>query len=252
MVNAQTTREGDPVIEVADLVTHYGSRRILGGVTLTVHRGEIMVIMGGSGSGKSTLLRIINRLETIDAGRILVNGRDINDKSCDIHEIRAEIGMVFQSFNLFHHKTALDNLTLAPIKVRKTPRAEAEGQALQLLEKVGLREKAHSFPNQLSGGQQQRVAIARALAMNPGIMLFDEATSALDPEMIREVLDVMMNLAREGMTMVIVTHEMGFAREVADRVAFIDEGRMLEIGTAERIFGNPEHPRCRQFLDKIL
>ena len=240
------------IIQMRGVDKYFGPLRALSGVSLDVDSGEKVVVIGPSGSGKSTLLRVINRLETIDAGRILVDGQDIYDKANDIHKIRAEIGMVFQSFNLFRHKTALQNLTLAPIKIRKISRAEAEQNGLQLLDKVGLRDKAGSFPTQLSGGQQQRVAIARALAMNPKIMLFDEPTSALDPEMIREVLDVMVDLAREGMTMVVVSHEMGFAREVADRVVFIDEGQILETGTTQQIFEEPEHPRCRQFLEKIL
>lgn len=241
-----------PIIQMRGVDKYFGPLRALAGVSLDVASGEKVVVIGPSGSGKSTLLRVINRLETIDAGSILVDGQDIYDKANDIHKIRAEVGMVFQSFNLFRHKTALQNLTLAPIKIRKISRAEAEQNGMKLLDKVGLLDKAGSFPTQLSGGQQQRVAIARALAMNPKIMLFDEPTSALDPEMIREVLDVMVDLAREGMTMVVVSHEMGFAREVADRVVFIDEGQILEAGTAQQIFEKPEHPRCRQFLEKIL
>jgi len=241
-----------PIIQMMGVDKYFGHLKALADVSLDVGSGEKVVVIGPSGSGKSTLLRVINRLETIDAGSILVDGQDIYDKANDIHKIRAEVGMVFQSFNLFRHKTALQNLTLAPIKIRKVSRAEAEQNGLRLLDKVGLRDKAGSFPTQLSGGQQQRVAIARALAMNPKIMLFDEPTSALDPEMIREVLDVMVDLAREGMTMVVVSHEMGFAREVADRVMFIDEGQILETGTAQQIFEKPEHPRCRQFLEKIL
>jgi len=241
-----------PIIQMMGVDKYFGHLKALADVSLDVGSGEKVVVIGPSGSGKSTLLRVINRLETIDAGSILVDGQDIYDKANDIHKIRAEVGMVFQSFNLFRHKTALQNLTLAPIKIRKVSRAEAEQNGLRLLDKVGLRDKAGSFPTQLSGGQQQRVAIARALAMNPKIMLFDEPTSALDPEMIREVLDVMVDLAREGMTMVVVSHEMGFAREVADLVMFIDEGQILETGTAQQIFEKPEHPRCRQFLEKIL
>ncbi len=241
-----------PIIQMRGVDKYFGQLKALADVSLDVASGEKVVVIGPSGSGKSTLLRVINRLETIDAGSILVDGRDIYDKANDIHKIRAEVGMVFQSFNLFRHKTALQNLTLAPIKIRKISRAEAEQNGMKLLDKVGLLDKAGSFPTQLSGGQQQRVAIARALAMNPKIMLFDEPTSALDPEMIREVLDVMVDLAREGMTMVVVSHEMGFAREVADRVVFIDEGQILETGTAQQIFERPEHPRCRQFLEKIL
>jgi polar amino acid transport system ATP-binding protein len=211
-----------------------------------------VVIIGPSGSGKSTLLRSINRLETIDSGSIVVDGQDINAKGNDINQIRQELGMVFQSFNLFPHKTVLGNLTMAPIKLKKVPELEARKQALSLLDKVGIREKAEVFPAMLSGGQQQRVAIARALAMNPKIMLFDEPTSALDPEMIGEVLDVMVTLAKEGMTMVVVTHEMGFAREVADRVIFMDHGQIVETGTPEHFFTSPEHPRTQKFLSQIL
>jgi len=217
-----------------------------------VQSGETVVIIGPSGSGKSTLLRTINRLEEIDSGRIVVNGFDLHDRRNDINKIRMEVGMVFQSFNLFPHKTVLQNLTLAPIKIKKLSRSEAETMALGLLEKVGIQEKAEAYPSQLSGGQQQRVAIARALAMNPKIMLFDEPTSALDPEMIGEVLDVMVNLAREGMTMVVVTHEMGFAREVADRVVFMDIGEILEEAPPQRFFQECTHPRAQRFLSQIL
>jgi polar amino acid transport system ATP-binding protein len=221
-------------------------------VSLSVRKGEKVVILGPSGSGKSTLLRSINRLEEVDAGRIIVDGQNMMTSESDINRIRMEIGMVFQSFNLFHHKTALQNLTLAPIKLRKTPKAEADAEALRLLKKVNIVEKAGAYPAQLSGGQQQRVAIARALAMNPKIMLFDEPTSALDPEMIGEVLDVMRNLAKEGMTMVVVTHEMGFAREAADRVIFMDHGVIIEEGPPLRFFTNPSHERTKLFLSQIL
>jgi polar amino acid transport system ATP-binding protein len=241
-----------PIIQIENVSKYFGRLKALDNVSLDVDSGEKLVVIGPSGSGKSTLLRAINRLETIDSGSIFVDGLDINDEKTDINEIRAEAGMVFQSFNLFRHKTAIENLTLAPIKIRKIPPAEAEANALELLEKVGLCDKAHSYPAQLSGGQQQRVAIARVLAMNPKIMLFDEPTSALDPEMIREVLDVMAGLAREGMTMVVVTHEMGFAREVADRVVFMDLGQILETGPPLHFFENPEHPRTQKFLEQIL
>ncbi|MBW1711271.1 MAG: amino acid ABC transporter ATP-binding protein, partial [Deltaproteobacteria bacterium] len=224
------------MIQIKNVSKYFGTLKALDNVSLDVKFGEKVVIIGPSGSGKSTLLRTINRLETIDRGQIIVDGQDIYSEENDIIKIRAEVGMVFQSFNLFRHKTALENLTLAPLKIRKIPRAEAEEIALDLLEKVGIREKADSYPAQLSGGQQQRVAIARALAMNPKIMLFDEPTSALDPEMIGEVLDVMVKLALEGMTMVVVSHEMGFAREVADRVVFMDYGQILEIGTPLHFF----------------
>ncbi|MEW6263648.1 MAG: amino acid ABC transporter ATP-binding protein [Thermodesulfobacteriota bacterium] len=242
----------EPIITIENVSKYFGRLKALDDVTLEVRPGEKVVIIGPSGSGKSTLLRSINRLETIDRGRIIVDGRDINDPANDINQIRMELGMVFQSFNLFRHKTALGNLTMAPVKLKKTSPGEAREKALALLEKVGIRDKADSYPVQLSGGQQQRVAIARALAMNPKIMLFDEPTSALDPEMIGEVLEVMINLAREGMTMVVVTHEMGFAREVADRVIFMDLGRIVETGPPRHFFENPEHPRTRKFLDQIL
>jgi len=242
----------EPIIRIENVYKFFGSLKALDNVSLEVYPGEKVVIIGPSGSGKSTLLRSINRLETIDRGRIIVDGMDIYDQTHDINLIRTELGMVFQSFNLFRHKTVLGNLTMAPIKLKKTPPAEAERKALELLDKVGIRDKAQAYPAQLSGGQQQRVAIARALAMNPKIMLFDEPTSALDPEMIGEVLDVMVQLAKEGMTMAVVTHEMGFAREVADRTVFMDEGQILEIGTPKSFFESPEHPRLKKFMEQIL
>lgn len=242
----------EPIIEIKNVSKFFGTLKALDDVSLEIFPGEKVVIIGPSGSGKSTLLRSINKLEKIDFGRITVDRMDIYDNKVDISKVRAELGMVFQSFNLYRHKTALQNLTLAPIKLKKTPRAEAEKEALKLLDKVGIREKADSYPAQLSGGQQQRVAIARALAMSPKIMLFDEPTSALDPEMIGEVLEVMGNLARDGMTMVVVSHEMGFAREVADRMVFMDLGKILEIGTPRHFFESPEHPRLKKFLDQIL
>ena len=217
-----------------------------------INKGEVVVIIGPSGSGKSTFLRCLNRLEEIDQGEIIIDGVDIYDRSININEIREEIGMVFQLFNLFPHKTVLENVTLAQHVVRKRTKEEATEIARQLLHKVGILEKENVYPSQLSGGQQQRVAIARALAMRPKIMMFDEATSALDPEMIGEVLDVMKTLAREGMTMVVVTHEMGFAREVSDRVVFMDEGQLVEEGTAEHFFKNPIHERTKLFLSQIL
>jgi polar amino acid transport system ATP-binding protein len=241
-----------PIIRIEKITKFFGSLKALKEVSLSIGAGEKVVIIGPSGSGKSTLLRTINRLEEIDYGRIIVDGMDITDKAADINKIRMEVGMVFQSFNLFPHKTAIENLTMAPTKLRKTPIAEARDNALRLLRKVGIEEKANAYPAQLSGGQQQRVAIARALAMNPKIMLFDEPTSALDPEMIGEVLDVMVTLAREGMTMVVVTHEMGFAREVADRVVFMDLGEILEVGPPQHFFENPEHSRTKKFLSQIL
>jgi len=221
-------------------------------VTVTIDAGEVVVVIGPSGSGKSTFLRCLNHLETADHGRILIEGVDILDHSTNIDEIRAEVGMVFQSFNLFPHKTVKENVSLAQRVVRKRSTQEAKQRTETLLAKVGIEEKANVYPDQLSGGQQQRVAIARALAMDPKIMLFDEPTSALDPEMIGEVLDVMKTLAREGMTMVVVTHEMGFAREVADRVIFMDAGRIVEIGTPEHFFTDPSHDRTKIFLSQIL
>ncbi len=217
-----------------------------------VEKGEVVVVIGPSGSGKSTFLRCLNGLEAIDSGEILIDGVNIHDRKTDINKIREEIGMVFQLFNLFPHKTVLENVTLAQLVVRNRSREEAAAVARELLKKVGILEKEHVYPAQLSGGQQQRVAIARALAMHPKIMLFDEATSALDPEMIGEVLDVMKTLAREGMTMVVVTHEMGFAREVSDRVIFMDGGQVVEEGTAEHFFTNPVHERTKLFLSQIL
>jgi len=217
-----------------------------------IKKGEVVVIIGPSGSGKSTFLRCLNRLEEIDSGDIIIDGVNINDKKVNINKIREEIGMVFQLFNLFPHKTVLENVTLSQVVVRKRSKNEALEVARGLLKKVGILEKENGYPSQLSGGQQQRVAIARALAMHPKIMMFDEATSALDPEMIGEVLDVMKTLAREGMTMVVVTHEMGFAREVSDRVVFMDEGRIVEEGTAEHFFTNPTHERTKLFLSQIL
>jgi len=217
-----------------------------------IKKGEVVVIIGPSGSGKSTFLRCLNRLEEIDSGDIIIDGVNINDKKVNINKIREEIGMVFQLFNLFPHKTVLENVTLSQVVVRKRSKNEALEVARGLLKKVGILEKENGYPSQLSGGQQQRVAIARALAMHPKIMMFDEATSALDPEMIGEVLDVMRTLAREGMTMVVVTHEMGFAREVSDRVVFMDEGQIVEEGTAEHFFTNPTHERTKLFLSQIL
>ena len=221
-------------------------------VSTAIAPGEVVVVIGPSGSGKSTFLRCLNRLEHADAGHIFIDGIDVLDPKTDINKVRAEVGMVFQSFNLFPHKTVLQNVTLAQTVVRRRPKAEAHDKAMALLRKVGLPDKVNVYPDQLSGGQQQRVAIARALAMNPKVMLFDEPTSALDPEMIGEVLEVMKTLAREGMTMVVVTHEMGFAREVADRVIFMDAGAIVEVGTPEHFFKNPTHDRTKLFLSQIL
>ncbi|MFU2208598.1 amino acid ABC transporter ATP-binding protein [Solidesulfovibrio sp. C21] len=241
-----------PIISIKDVSKFFDHVVALKNVSLDVGQGEKVVIIGPSGSGKSTLLRTINRLENISRGRIVVDGHDLDDKTVDINKVRMEVGMVFQSFNLFPHKTVLQNVTLAPIKIKGMAKAEAEAMAQQLLDKVGILEKSDVFPAKLSGGQQQRVAIARALAMSPKIMLFDEPTSALDPEMIGEVLDVMVKLAREGMTMVCVTHEMGFAREVADRIVFMAEGEILEIASPETFYTNPSHPRTQKFLEQIL
>jgi polar amino acid transport system ATP-binding protein len=221
-------------------------------VSTEIAAGQVVVVIGPSGSGKSTFLRCLNHLESADEGHIYIDGIDILDRKTNINKVRAEVGMVFQSFNLFPHKTVLENITLAQRIVRKRPKTEAHTRAMRLLEKVGIADKANAYPDNLSGGQQQRVAIARALAMDPKVMLFDEPTSALDPEMIGEVLDVMKTLAKEGMTMVVVTHEMGFAREVADRVIFMDEGAIVEVGTPEHFFTDPTHDRTKLFLSQIL
>lgn len=242
----------NPIIKIENVHKYFGSLAALSDVSLNIGQGEKVVILGPSGSGKSTLLRSINRLETIDRGSIIVDGENVHTTNCDINKVRQELGMVFQSFNLFPHKTVLQNLTMAPMKLKKVPEKEANETGMRLLTKVGIPDKADVFPAMLSGGQQQRVAIARALAMNPKIMLFDEPTSALDPEMIGEVLDVMVTLAKEGMTMVVVTHEMGFAREVADHVVFMDEGKVVETGTPEHFFENPQHERTKFFMEQIL
>ncbi|MBT8166617.1 MAG: amino acid ABC transporter ATP-binding protein [Acidimicrobiia bacterium] len=230
----------------------FGDFQALKGVTTTIKEREVVVVIGPSGSGKSTFIRCINRLEVHQEGRIVVDGTELTSDLRNIEKIRSEVGMVFQQFNLFPHLTVLQNITLAPMWVRKKPREEAEASGMALLERVGIPEQAHKFPGQLSGGQQQRVAIARSLAMEPRIMLFDEPTSALDPEMIKEVLDVMKELALSGMTMIVVTHEMGFAREVADRVLFFDYGDIVEEGTPEHFFTNPSHDRTKLFLSQIL
>ena len=243
------------MIDVTNVYKTFYSRHkvaALVDVSLQVVKGEVVVICGPSGSGKSTLLRCLNHLETIDKGNIVIDGIHLTDSRTNINNVRAEVGMVFQSFNLFPHMTVLENVSIAQIKVRRRSRQEAEKIAMELLKKVGIPEKAKSYPSQLSGGQQQRVAIARALAMQPKIMLFDEPTSALDPEMIGEVLDVMKTLAQEGMTMCCVTHEMGFAREVADRIVFMDEGRIVEIGTPDQLFNEPKEDRTKAFLAQIL
>ena len=231
---------------------HFGALHVLKDVDLTVDRGEVVVVIGPSGSGKSTLCRTINRLETIDEGTITIDGEPLPAEGKQLAQLRAKVGMVFQSFNLFAHKTVLENVTLGPVKVKGVKKADAEKRGRELLERVGIASQADKYPAQLSGGQQQRVAIARALAMDPTVMLFDEPTSALDPEMINEVLDVMTTLAREGMTMVVVTHEMGFARRAADRVVFMDDGRIVEQATPDRFFSRPESARAQDFLSKIL
>ncbi len=249
---AQTSREQDVIITISNVWKYFGHLPALQDVSLKISKGERVVIIGPSGSGKSTLLRSVNRLEEIDRGEIWVRGENINDPKNNINHLRRNLGMVFQQFNLFPHKTVLQNLTLAPIKLLGLSREEAEARALSLLKKVGISDKANVYPAMLSGGQQQRVAIARALAMQPEIMLFDEPTSALDPEMVGEVLDVMVTLAEEGMTMICVTHEMGFARTVADRLIFMDQGQIVEAGKPETLFTSPRHPRLRQFLNQIL
>jgi general L-amino acid transport system ATP-binding protein len=241
-----------PAISIRDLSKWFGDFQVLKGIDLEVAKGERIVVCGPSGSGKSTLIRCINRLETHQQGTIVVNGTTLNDDVKHIDTIRSEVGMVFQHFNLFPHLTVLENCTLAPIWVRKRPKAEAEATARRYLERVRIAEQAPKYPGQLSGGQQQRVAIARALCMNPSIMLFDEPTSALDPEMVKEVLDTMIDLAREGMTMLCVTHEMGFARAVADRVLFMDRGEVVEQNTPQAFFSNPQNERTKQFLSQIL
>jgi len=243
---------GEPLVVLDGVDKHFGDLHVLKGVSTTVARGEVVVVIGPSGSGKSTLCRAINRLETIDGGRITVDGADLPEEGAGLARLRADVGMVFQSFNLFAHKTVLENVTLGPMKVRRLSRRDAEQRAMTLLERVGVADQAKKMPAQLSGGQQQRVAIARALAMEPKLMLLDEPTSALDPEMITEVLDVMVGLARDGMTMIVVTHEMGFARKAADRVLFMADGAIVEEAAPERFFTDPQTPRARDFLSKIL
>jgi len=243
---------GDPLVVLTGVDKHFGDLHVLQGIDLTVSRGEVVVVIGPSGSGKSTLCRTINRLETIDSGTITIDGVPLPAEGRELARLRADVGMVFQSFNLFAHKTVLENVTLGPIKAKGAKPAQAREQAMALLERVGVSNQADKLPAQLSGGQQQRVAIARALAMNPKVMLFDEPTSALDPEMINEVLDVMVALAREGMTMIVVTHEMGFARKAAHRVVFMDGGQIVEEATPETFFTAPRSDRARDFLSKIL
>ena len=242
------------IIETKDLCKFYkgGEIKALNGVNAKIKKGEVVVVIGPSGSGKSTFLRSLNLLETPTSGNIIFEGTDITDPKVNINLHRQKMGMVFQHFNLFPHMTILKNMTIAPVKLLKIPKTDAESKAMELLKRVGLDDRANAYPSQLSGGQKQRVAIVRALCMNPEVMLFDEPTSALDPEMVGEVLDVMKQLAIEGMTMVVVTHEMGFAKEVADRVIFMDEGQIMETGTPEEIFTNPQNPRTQTFLSKVL
>jgi len=243
---------GEPLVVMKDVNKHYGDLHVLQDINLTVDKGEVVVVIGPSGSGKSTLIRTINRLETIGSGTITIDGVTLPEEGKELAKLRSDVGMVFQSFNLFAHKTILQNVTLGPMKVRKMKKDEAEERAMELLKRVGVGHQAAKYPAQLSGGQQQRVAIARALAMNPKVMLFDEPTSALDPEMINEVLDVMVELAKGGMTMVVVTHEMGFARKAANRVLFMADGQIVEENTPEEFFTNPQTDRCKDFLSKIL
>lgn len=240
------------MIRVSNLHKSFGKNDVLKGIDEHIKKGEVVVVIGPSGSGKSTFLRCLNLLEEPTSGKIIFEGNDITDKKVDINKIREKMGMVFQQFNLFPHKTVLENLTIAPIKVKGLSKSEAEKKAMELLDRVGLSNKATAYPSSLSGGQKQRIAIARALAMEPDVMLFDEPTSALDPEMVGEVLSVMKDLAKEGMTMVVVTHEMGFAREVGDRILFMDNGNIMEQGTPEEIFSNPKNPRTIDFLSKVL
>ena len=251
-VHAEAPAGGEHVIVMNDMNKWYGDFHVLKDINLSINKGEVVVVIGPSGSGKSTLIRCVNRLEEYQEGELLVNNVLLTDDIKVINQVRKETGMVFQQFNLFPHISVLENVTLAPINVRKVRRSEAEKKGMELLDRVGIAEQAHKFPGQLSGGQQQRVAIARGLAMEPEILLFDEPTSALDPEMVGEVLDVMKELARSGITMIVVTHEMGFAREVADRVIFMDEGQIVEVGDPEHFFTNPQEDRTQDFLSKIL
>jgi len=243
---------GEPLVVVAGVNKHFGNLHVLKDIDLMVAQGEVVVVIGPSGSGKSTLCRTINRLETYESGRITIDGEDLPDEGKELARLRADVGMVFQSFNLFAHKTVLENVTLGPTRVRKVKKSEADALGMKLLERVGVADQAEKYPAQLSGGQQQRVAIARALAMQPKVMLFDEPTSALDPEMINEVLDVMTSLAKDGMTMIVVTHEMGFARRAANRVVFMADGEIVEESEPEAFFTAPRSTRAKDFLSKIL
>ena len=255
MTEPQVVRDSapkQPLVVMEGVNKHFGALHVLKDINLTVGKGEVVILIGPSGSGKSTLCRTINRLETYESGSITIDGQKLPEEGKALADLRADVGMVFQSFNLFAHKTILENVTLGPIKVRKMNKADADKRAMELLERVGIAHQAGKYPAQLSGGQQQRVAIARSLAMDPKVMLFDEPTSALDPEMINEVLDVMVELANSGMTMVVVTHEMGFARKVADRVVFLADGQIVEMATPEEFFTNPKSERAKDFLGKIL
>jgi glutamate transport system ATP-binding protein len=243
---------GGPLVVLSDVDKHFGDLYVLQKIDLTVRKGEVVVVLGPSGSGKSTLCRVINRLETIESGTITIDGQELPKEGKALAQLRADVGMVFQSFNLFAHKTVLDNVTLGPIKVRKKPTTEAKKHGMELLTRVGVESQAEKYPAQLSGGQQQRVAIARALAMDPKVILFDEPTSALDPEMVNEVLDVMISLARQGMTMIVVTHEMGFAHKAANRVVFMDDGQIVEEAEPDSFFTNARTARAKDFLSKIL
>ena len=250
--SASSAPREDPLVVLTDVDKYFGSLHVLQHIDLSVHKGEVVVVLGPSGSGKSTLCRAINRLETIQSGSITIDGQKLPEEGKALAHLRADVGMVFQSFNLFAHKTILENVTLGPIKVRKKSAAEAKKKGMELLKRVGIDSQADKYPAQLSGGQQQRVAIARALAMDPKVILFDEPTSALDPEMVNEVLDVMVGLARQGMTMIVVTHEMGFARKAANRVIFMDAGQIVEEADPESFFTNPQSERAQDFLSKIL
>jgi glutamate transport system ATP-binding protein len=243
---------GSPLVVLSDVDKHFGELYVLQKINLTVHKGEVVVVLGPSGSGKSTLCRVINRLEPIESGTISIDGQKLPEEGKALAQLRADVGMVFQSFNLFAHKTVLDNLTLGAIKVRKRPAAQAKKRGMELLKRVGVESQAEKYPAELSGGQQQRVAIARALAMDPKVIMFDEPTSALDPEMVNEVLDVMISLARQGMTMIVVTHEMGFARKAANRVVFMDNGQIVEEADPDSFFTNAQSARAKDFLSKIL
>ncbi len=252
MTQESSTATSTPLVVLSGVNKHFGDLHVLQDINLTVHEGEVVVVIGPSGSGKSTLCRTINRLETYESGTITIGGQALPEEGKELAKLRADVGMVFQSFNLFSHKTILENITLGPTKVRGVKSKDADKRAMELLERVGVAHQAKKYPAQLSGGQQQRVAIARSLAMEPKVMLFDEPTSALDPEMINEVLDVMISLAKTGMTMIVVTHEMGFARKAADRVEFMSDGAIVEENTPEQFFTNPQSARAKDFLGKIL